>query len=139
LFALGVMSIPWMIVVAAMIALEKLLPQKRLANVLVAATLLALGIGVMAAPRDVPWLTLPDSPAAARAMQAMGMPSGHAGATGKHTSSRGAMGKSSKSMPTMSKPSKPMGAMGANKARPSMHSSKRGAMGGKSSMAAEGR
>src|SRR5437899_2463491 len=32
LFALGVMSVPWMIGIAALIALEKLLPQKRLAN-----------------------------------------------------------------------------------------------------------
>jgi predicted metal-binding membrane protein len=76
LFALGVMSIPWMIGIAVLIALEKLLPQKRVANLLVAATLAVLGLGVALAPGDVPWLTLPDSPAAARAMRAMGMHGG---------------------------------------------------------------
>jgi predicted metal-binding membrane protein len=104
LFALGVMSIPWMIAIAALIALEKLLPQKRLANALVAATLLALGIGVAFAPKDVPWLTLPDSPAAARAMQAMGMPAKSAGAMGTDSSSMGATKKPSSSMGAMGKP-----------------------------------
>jgi predicted metal-binding membrane protein len=126
LFALGVMSIPWMIAIAALIALEKLLPQKRLANLLVAGTLLALGIGVMVAPKDVPWLTLPDSPAAARAMQAMGMQTKP-------------MGKSAKPMGTMSKPAKPMNTMGKHGGAAAMHSSKHSSMKGKSSMAAEGR
>jgi predicted metal-binding membrane protein len=76
LFALGVMSIPWMIGIAVLIAIEKLLPKKRIANLLVAATLAALGLGVAFAPSHVPWLTLPDSPAAARAMRAMGMGEG---------------------------------------------------------------
>jgi predicted metal-binding membrane protein len=74
LFALGVMSLTWMIVVAALIAVEKLLPSKILANRSVAALLLVLGIGVALAPKHVPGLTIPDSQAAARAMQKMGMP-----------------------------------------------------------------
>ncbi|HVS27994.1 MAG TPA: DUF2182 domain-containing protein [Solirubrobacteraceae bacterium] len=77
LFALGVMSVPWMIVVAAMIAGEKLLPSKTLANRSVATALLLLGLGVALAPRQVPGLTLPTSPAAARARSMMhghGMP-----------------------------------------------------------------
>src|SRR5437763_455943 len=61
LFALGLMSIPWMIGIAVLIALEKLLPRKRVANVLVAATLAALGLGVALSPANVPWLTLPNS------------------------------------------------------------------------------
>ncbi len=71
LFALGVMSIPWMIVVAGMIAVEKLLPWKAFANRLIALALLALGLGVALAPNHVPGLTIPGSPAAARSMQAM--------------------------------------------------------------------
>jgi predicted metal-binding membrane protein len=68
LFALGVMSITWMIVVAAMIAIEKLLPWKVLANRGIAIALLVLGLGIMLAPHRVPGLTLPGSPAAMRAM-----------------------------------------------------------------------
>jgi predicted metal-binding membrane protein len=71
LFALGVMSIPWMIVVAGMIALEKLLPWKAAANRAIALTLIVLGVGVAFSPGHVPGLTLPDSPAAARTMRSM--------------------------------------------------------------------
>jgi predicted metal-binding membrane protein len=92
LFALGIMSIPWMIGVSVLIAVEKLLPRKRLANILVAATLAALGLGVMISPANVPWLTLPGSPAAARAMQAMGM---HGRSMSKHSGSMPPMGQSS--------------------------------------------
>jgi predicted metal-binding membrane protein len=89
LFALGVMSIPWMIAIAALIALEKLLPPKRLANLLVATTLFVLGLGVAFAPKHVPWLTLPGSPAAAHAMQAMGK---HSGSPAMPAAPQGAMG-----------------------------------------------
>jgi predicted metal-binding membrane protein len=68
LFALGVMSLTWMIVVAGLIAVEKLLPWRDLANRLVTATLLALALGVLLAPRDVPALTIPSSPTAAKSM-----------------------------------------------------------------------
>jgi predicted metal-binding membrane protein len=71
LFALGVMSLTWMIAVAGLIAVEKLLPWRELANRLVAVTLLALALGVALAPRDVPGLTLPGSAAAAKAMSTM--------------------------------------------------------------------
>jgi predicted metal-binding membrane protein len=78
LFALGVMSIPWMIVLAAMIAGEKLLPWKAVANRLIALALLALGLGVALAPSHVPGLTLPNSSAPARAMHVMhAMPAMH--------------------------------------------------------------
>jgi predicted metal-binding membrane protein len=71
LFALGVMSLTWMIAIAGLIAVEKLLPWRELANRLVALTLVALALGVSLAPRDVPGLTLPDSPTAAKAMSTM--------------------------------------------------------------------
>ncbi len=73
LFALGVMSIGWMVLIAALIALEKLLPWKAIANCSVAVLLLVLGLAVAFVPDRVPGLTLPDSPAAAQAMDSMGM------------------------------------------------------------------
>jgi predicted metal-binding membrane protein len=73
LFALGVMSLGWMAVIAAVIATEKLLPWKALANRGIAVALVVLGLAVAIAPEDVPGLTVPDSPEAHRAMEAMGM------------------------------------------------------------------
>ena len=78
LFALGLMSIPWMLVIAGMIALEKLLPWKAVANHTIALALVALGIGLALAPSQVPGLTLPGSRAATGAMQTMhGAPALH--------------------------------------------------------------
>jgi predicted metal-binding membrane protein len=73
LFALGVMSLGWMAFVAALIAIEKLLPWKAVANRGIAILLVALGISVAFWSDRVPGLTLPDSPKAAAAMQSMGM------------------------------------------------------------------
>jgi predicted metal-binding membrane protein len=61
LFALGVMSIGWMVFVAALIATEKLLPWKAVATRGVALLLAVLAIAVAAAPDRVPGLTMPDS------------------------------------------------------------------------------
>ena len=66
LFALGVMSLAWMAVVAASIALEKTLPWRRAATWGAAAVLLALAIAVVAVPHDVPGLTIPGGPARRR-------------------------------------------------------------------------
>ena len=71
LFALGVMSILWMAIVAAMIAVEKLVPWRRPATWSVAAVLLALAVGTMASPSSVPGLTVPGSHAAMKAMRSM--------------------------------------------------------------------
>jgi predicted metal-binding membrane protein len=76
LFALGVMSVGWMAFIAALIAIEKLLPWKAVANRGVATLLVVLGLAVALVPEDVPGLVLPDSPEAARAMDAMGMDDG---------------------------------------------------------------
>ena len=73
LFALGVMSVGWMVFVAALIAIEKLLPWKEVANRGIAVLLVVLGIGVALAPERVPGLTLPDSPAARDANMHMKM------------------------------------------------------------------
>jgi predicted metal-binding membrane protein len=71
LFALGVMSLGWMALIAALIALEKLLPWKAIANRGIAIGLLVLGLGVAFAPQSVPGLTVPGSPEAMRAMRSM--------------------------------------------------------------------
>lgn len=59
LFALGVMSLAWMTVIAVLIAVEKLLPWRRVGVGITVAALLALGAGVAFAPEHVPGLTIP--------------------------------------------------------------------------------
>ncbi len=73
LFALGVMSITWMVVIAALIVLEKVLPWRERAEAVTVVVLLALAVGVAFFPSQVPGLTTPDSPAAMRAMDSMSM------------------------------------------------------------------
>jgi predicted metal-binding membrane protein len=90
LFAVGVMSIGWMVFVAALIATEKLLPWKHVANREIALLLLILGLAVAFFPDRVPGLTLPDSAQARQSMMHMG-----AGSMNKRGDS---MGKQSGSM-----------------------------------------
>ena len=59
LIALGVMSVGWMAFVAALIAVEKLLPWKAVANRSIAILLAVLGLAVAVVPEDVPGLTVP--------------------------------------------------------------------------------
>jgi predicted metal-binding membrane protein len=59
LFALGVMNLAWMIVVAALVAIEKLLPWEGLAIGATAVFIAAVGLGVAIAPDRVPGLTIP--------------------------------------------------------------------------------
>jgi predicted metal-binding membrane protein len=59
LFALGVMSLAWTALVAALIALEKMLPYGRAVTWGTAAVLLALAIMLVAAPHAVPELAVP--------------------------------------------------------------------------------
>jgi predicted metal-binding membrane protein len=59
LFALGVMSITWMVVIAALIAIEKILPRAYLASGAVAVVLLLLAAGVAFFPEQLPGLTMP--------------------------------------------------------------------------------
>jgi predicted metal-binding membrane protein len=59
LFALGVMSLVWMAVVAALITVEKVLPWRRIAVWSTTALLLALAIGVFAAPDAIPGFVIP--------------------------------------------------------------------------------
>lgn len=59
LFALGVMSIIWMALVAGLIAIEKTLPWRRAATYGTAAVLLVLGVLILTSPQAIPWLTVP--------------------------------------------------------------------------------
>jgi predicted metal-binding membrane protein len=60
LFALGVMSVTWMAVVAGLIAVEKTLPWRRAATYGTALVLLTLGVLILVAPDALPGLTLPE-------------------------------------------------------------------------------
>jgi predicted metal-binding membrane protein len=94
LFAFGVMGLGWMALIAALIATEKLLSWKTLANRGIAILLLVLGLSVAFAPQSVPGLVLPDSPQAMRAMQKMGSMSSGAmkGSMGRGGAMKGSMG-----------------------------------------------
>ncbi len=59
LFALGVMNLTWMAVIAALIAFEKLTRLRRTATVLPVTVLTAIAVSIVAAPRHVPGLVLP--------------------------------------------------------------------------------
>jgi predicted metal-binding membrane protein len=71
LFALGVMNVVWMALVAGLIAVEKTLPWRRVATYGTAGILLALGLLLLAAPDVIPALTIPGD-GAMPAMQQMG-------------------------------------------------------------------
>lgn len=70
LFALGVMSLTWMAMVAVLIALEKTLPWRRTIMWATAGVLFVLAVAVVAAPHDVPGLVVPGG--AHGAMSSMG-------------------------------------------------------------------
>ena len=59
LFAVGVMNVTWMIVMAALVAVEKLLPWHSAAMWSTAVFIVVLGLAVAFAPDQVPGLTIP--------------------------------------------------------------------------------
>jgi predicted metal-binding membrane protein len=71
LFALGVMSLTWMALVAVLVAFEKTAPRPFAARLATAAVLAVLAAGVLAAPQQVPGLVVPSS-GGMHAMKAMG-------------------------------------------------------------------
>jgi predicted metal-binding membrane protein len=72
LFALGVMSLTWMALVAALVALEKLAPWRRVTTIAAASVLLVLAVALLAAAHDVPGLVVPHgSSGAMSTMQSM--------------------------------------------------------------------
>jgi predicted metal-binding membrane protein len=60
LFALGIMSLAWMAIVAGLIAVEKTIPWRRVASHGTAAVLLGLGLLVLIAPAAIPGLNTPN-------------------------------------------------------------------------------
>jgi predicted metal-binding membrane protein len=68
LFAVGVMSVGWMALVAALIAIEKLAPWRAVASRAVAVLLAVLGLAVAFVPEDVPGLTIPGAPGESQMM-----------------------------------------------------------------------
>jgi predicted metal-binding membrane protein len=59
LFALGVMSLSWMALVAGIIAVEKTVPWRRGVTYTTAVLLAAIGVLLLVAPEALPWLTIP--------------------------------------------------------------------------------
>jgi predicted metal-binding membrane protein len=59
LFALGIMSVAWMVVVAGLITIEKTIPWRRVATYGTALMLLSLGVLLLAVPSAIPLLTIP--------------------------------------------------------------------------------
>jgi predicted metal-binding membrane protein len=57
--ALGVMSVSWMAVSAALVLVQKLLPPRAAIDVAVAMAIVALGVAVIVAPSSVPGLVQP--------------------------------------------------------------------------------
>jgi predicted metal-binding membrane protein len=72
LFALGVMSLTWMGLVAVLVALEKVGPWGRGARSATSGVLVVLAAAILAVPHEVPGFVVPGSPASLHTMKAMG-------------------------------------------------------------------
>jgi predicted metal-binding membrane protein len=72
LFALGVMSLTWMALIAVLIALEKVGPSERGARLATAGVLIVLAAAILAVPHQIPGFVVPGSPASPHMMKAMG-------------------------------------------------------------------
>jgi len=71
LFALGVMSLTWMALIATLVALEKTGPWPFAARLATAIVLAVLAAGILAAPHQIPGFVVPGA-GATHAMKAMG-------------------------------------------------------------------
>jgi predicted metal-binding membrane protein len=99
LFALGVMSLTWMALVAVLILAQKVLPYGERLTRVFAVAFVAAGIWMAAAPASVPGLTLPNSDAAERArMRMMGMTPGSEMKPGEQMKPGGQMNPGSQQM-----------------------------------------
>jgi predicted metal-binding membrane protein len=72
LFALGVMSLTWMVLIAGLVSLEKVGPWGGAAKVATAGFLVVLALAILAVPHDVPGFVIPGAPGSMHAMKAMG-------------------------------------------------------------------
>jgi predicted metal-binding membrane protein len=57
--ALGVMSLTWMSVIAAVVLVQKLLPPRVVIDLAAAAVIIAFGVAVLIAPSSIPGLVQP--------------------------------------------------------------------------------
>jgi predicted metal-binding membrane protein len=73
LFALGVMSLTWMALIAGLVALEKVGPWGRAAKVATAGVLVVLAVAILAVPHEVPGFVVPGSHGSMHAIKAMGV------------------------------------------------------------------
>ena len=72
LFALGVMSLTWMGLIASLVALEKVGPWGRSARLVSAGVLVVLAAAILVVPHEVPGFVVPSSPGSMHTMKAMG-------------------------------------------------------------------
>jgi predicted metal-binding membrane protein len=72
LFALGVMSLTWMALIAVLVALEKVGPSERGARLATAGVLIVLAGAILTVPHRVPGFVVPGSSASPHTMKAMG-------------------------------------------------------------------
>jgi predicted metal-binding membrane protein len=72
LFALGVMSLAWMGLIAVLVALEKVGPWERAARLTSAAVLVVLAAAILLVPHEVPGFVVPGSPSSPHAMKMTG-------------------------------------------------------------------
>jgi predicted metal-binding membrane protein len=72
LFALGVMSLAWMGLIAVLVALEKVGPWGRGARLASAGVLVVLATAILAVPQQIPGFVVPRSPASPHMTKAMG-------------------------------------------------------------------
>jgi predicted metal-binding membrane protein len=71
LFALGVMSLTWMALIAVLVALEKAGPWRRAARLATAGVLIVLAAAILVVPHELPGFVVPGSPASHQTMKAM--------------------------------------------------------------------
>jgi predicted metal-binding membrane protein len=74
LFALGVMSITWMALIAVLVALEKVGPWRRGARLASAGILVVLAAALLAVPHEVPGLVVPGSHGSMQMTKAISAP-----------------------------------------------------------------
>jgi predicted metal-binding membrane protein len=72
LFALGVMSLTWMALIAGLVALEKVGPWGHGTSLATAGVLLVLAVAVLVVPHELPGFVVPSSSGSMHAMKAMG-------------------------------------------------------------------
>ena len=76
LFALGVMSLTWMALIAVLVVFEKVAPSGGGARLASAGVLVVLAAAMLAAPHEIPGFVVPGSPGSPHTMRGMGRATG---------------------------------------------------------------